>query len=59
LVLLRQEDDHTNGFAATRGSGSASCFTNEVGMDGTIRFLRKVMGLWVLTGTLRTVRQAA
>ncbi|MEW2508244.1 rhamnulokinase family protein [Amycolatopsis sp. NPDC047767] len=29
-------------------------FTNETGVDGTIRFLRNVMGLWVLSETLRT-----
>lgn len=32
----------------------AANFTNEGGVDGTIRFLRNVMGLWVLTETLRT-----
>ena len=29
-------------------------FTNEGGVDGTIRFLRNVSGLWVLSETLRT-----
>ena len=29
-------------------------FTNEGGVDGTIRFLRNVSGLWVLNETLRT-----
>jgi rhamnulokinase len=29
-------------------------FTNEGGVDATIRFLRNVMGLWVLTETMRT-----
>ncbi|MGH3368305.1 MAG: FGGY-family carbohydrate kinase, partial [Nocardioidaceae bacterium] len=28
-------------------------FTNEAGVDGTIRFLRNVVGLWVLSETLR------
>jgi rhamnulokinase len=28
-------------------------FTNEAGVDGTIRFLRNVSGLWVLSETLR------
>lgn len=28
-------------------------FTNELGVDGTIRFLHNVMGLWVLSETLR------
>ncbi|WP_103354382.1 rhamnulokinase family protein [Amycolatopsis sp. CA-128772] len=32
----------------------AANFTNEGGVDGTIRFLRNVMGLWVLSETLRT-----
>jgi rhamnulokinase len=32
----------------------AANFTNETGIDNTIRFLRNVMGLWVLTETLRT-----
>jgi rhamnulokinase len=29
-------------------------FTNEVGVDGTIRFLRNVMGLWLLQECIRT-----
>ena len=29
-------------------------FTNEGGVDATIRFLRNVMGLWVLSETMRT-----
>jgi len=29
-------------------------FTNEVGVDGTVRYLRNVMGLWVLQECLRT-----
>ena len=29
-------------------------FTNEVGVDGTIRYLRNVMGLWLLQESLRT-----
>jgi rhamnulokinase len=28
-------------------------FTNEGGVDGTVRFLRNVMGLWVLSETMR------
>ena len=35
----------------TRGSPN---FTNEGGVDGTIRFLKNVMGLWVLSESLRT-----
>ncbi|MDQ4055379.1 MAG: rhamnulokinase [Actinomycetota bacterium] len=31
-------------------------FTNESGVDGTIRFLKNVMGLWVLSESLRTWR---
>jgi rhamnulokinase len=30
-------------------------FTNESGVDGTVRFLRNVMGLWVLTELLRAL----
>ena len=29
-------------------------FTNEVGIDGTVRFLTNVMGLWVLSEAIRT-----
>jgi rhamnulokinase len=29
-------------------------FTNEVGIDGTVRFLKNVMGLWVLSESIRT-----
>ncbi|UDY23269.1 rhamnulokinase [Nocardioides sp. Kera G14] len=32
-------------------------FTNEAGLDGTIRFLKNVMGLWVLSEALRTWRE--
>ena len=35
----------------------ASCranFTNEVGVDGRIRYLRNVMGLWLLSESIRT-----
>lgn len=32
----------------------AANVTNEGGVDGTIRYLKNVMGLWVLTETLRT-----
>lgn len=32
-------------------------FTNERGIDGTIRFLRNVMGLWLLQESLRTWRE--
>lgn len=29
-------------------------FTNEIGIDGTVRYLRNVMGLWLLQESLRT-----
>ena len=32
----------------------AANFTNERGIDGTFRFLRNIMGLWLLSETLRT-----
>ena len=32
----------------------AANFTNEAGVDGRIRFLRNVMGLWLLQESLRT-----
>ena len=35
----------------------AANFTNEVGVDGTVRYLRNVMGLWVLSESLRTWEQ--
>lgn len=31
-------------------------FTNEAGVDGTVRYLRNVMGLWLLEESLRTWR---
>jgi rhamnulokinase len=34
----------------------AANFTNEGGVDGTIRFLRNVMGLWLLSESMRTWR---
>jgi sugar (pentulose or hexulose) kinase len=33
---------------------AAANFTNEVGVDGTVRYLRNVMGLWLLQESLRT-----
>jgi rhamnulokinase len=36
----------------------AANFTNEGGVDGTTRFLRNVMGLWMLTETLRAWERA-
>ncbi|MCA0253409.1 MAG: rhamnulokinase [Actinobacteria bacterium] len=32
----------------------AANFTNELGVDGTVRYLKNVMGLWVLSESLRT-----
>lgn len=32
----------------------AANFTNERGVDGSIRFLRNIMGMWLLTESLRT-----
>jgi len=36
----------------------AANFTNEVGVDGTIRYLRNIMGLWLLQESLRTWGEA-
>jgi rhamnulokinase len=36
----------------------AANFTNEVGVDGTIRYLRNVMGLWLLQECQRVWREA-
>ncbi|MFV0252830.1 MAG: rhamnulokinase [Beutenbergiaceae bacterium] len=36
----------------------AKNFTNELGVDGTVRYLRNVMGLWVLQETIRCWQQA-
>ncbi|GII98311.1 rhamnulokinase [Sediminihabitans luteus] len=35
----------------------AANVTNELGVDGTVRYLKNVMGLWVLSETLRTWRE--
>jgi rhamnulokinase len=35
-------------------SSRAANFTNELGVDGTVRYLRNVMGLWLLQESLRT-----
>ncbi|MBJ7340989.1 rhamnulokinase family protein [Mycolicibacterium sp.] len=37
----------------TTPAARAANFTNEVGADGRIRFLRNVMGLWLLSETVR------
>jgi rhamnulokinase len=33
-------------------------FTNELGIDGTVRYLKNVMGLWVLSESIRSWRAA-
>jgi rhamnulokinase len=41
----------------TEGSRAAN-FTNEIGIDGTIRYLRNVMGLWLLQESIRSWQSA-
>ncbi|MEU3463438.1 rhamnulokinase family protein [Streptomyces sp. NPDC006733] len=36
----------------------AANFTNELGVDGTVRYLRNIMGLWLLQECLRSWRDA-
>jgi rhamnulokinase len=36
----------------------AADFTNELGIDGTVRYLKNVMGLWVLSESIRAWRAA-
>jgi rhamnulokinase len=36
----------------------AASFTNEAGVDGRVRYLRNVMGLWILQETMRTWERA-
>ncbi|WP_159942878.1 MULTISPECIES: rhamnulokinase family protein [unclassified Nocardiopsis] len=38
-------------------AGRVANFTNELGVDGTVRYLRNVMGLWLLQESLRTWRE--
>jgi rhamnulokinase len=38
-------------------AGRAANFTNELGLDGTVRYLRNVMGLWVLDECVRAWAQ--
>ncbi len=47
--LVGLELDHP----VTTDAARAANFTNEVGIDGTIRLLRNVTGLWLLTECLR------
>jgi rhamnulokinase len=39
-------------------AGRAANFTNELGVFGTVRYLRNVAGLWLLQESLRTWREA-
>ena len=41
------------GPAGAHRARRAANFTNEAGVDGTVRYLRNVMGLWVLQECLR------
>jgi rhamnulokinase len=38
----------------TSEAGRAANFSNELGVDGTVRYLRNVMGLWLLQECVRT-----
>ena len=38
----------------TTDAARAANFSNELGVDGTVRFLRNVMGLWLLQESIRT-----
>jgi rhamnulokinase len=40
------------------GESRRASFTNEIGVDGTIRYLRNVMGLWLLQESVRAWREA-
>ncbi len=42
----------------TSPAARAANFSNELGVDGTVRFLRNVMGLWLLQESLRTWQRA-
>ena len=48
--LVGLELDHP---VLTEASREAD-FTNELGIDGTVRYLKNVMGLWVLSESIRT-----
>lgn len=39
-------------------ASAAANFTNELGVDGTVRYLRNVMGMWMLQEILRQWREA-
>ena len=42
----------------TTAAARAANFSNELGVDGTVRFLRNVMGLWLLQECVRTWERA-
>src|SRR4051794_37683787 len=42
----------------TTEAARAANFSNELGVDGTVRFLRNVMGLWLLQESMRTWERA-
>jgi sugar (pentulose or hexulose) kinase len=42
----------------TTAEARAANFSNELGVDGTVRFLRNVMGLWLLQESVRTWERA-
>lgn len=44
--------------AVTTDRARAANFSNELGVDGTVRFLRNVMGLWLLQESVRTWERA-
>jgi rhamnulokinase len=48
--LVGVELDHP----VTTDAACAANFSNELGVDGTVRFLRNVMGLWLLQECVRT-----
>jgi rhamnulokinase len=48
--LVGVELDHP----VTSAAACAANFSNELGVDGTVRFLRNVMGLWLLQECVRT-----
>jgi rhamnulokinase len=43
----------------TSEQARAANFSNELGVDGTVRFLRNVMGLWLLQESVRTWERAS
>ncbi|MGL5864981.1 MAG: rhamnulokinase, partial [Dermatophilaceae bacterium] len=52
LIGLEQGSDGAPGGIRTRESRRAN-FTNEVGVDGTVRFLKNVTGMWLISESLR------